>query len=94
MYEEEIRKLINDENNIFEWAKSYKTLRQRKVATIYSHLLSITFLVLVVFPLIVLFRSKDGDIFAWIYLGVSALYITIFISALRQTLYWKYPSYG
>ncbi len=87
LYEEEIRKLINDENNVFEWARSYKILRQQKVANIYSHLLSVIFLVLVVFPLIVLFRSKDGEIFAWIYLGVAVLYTTIFISALRKTLY-------
>ena len=87
LYEEEIRKLINDKNNIFEWAKSYKTLRQRKVANVYSHLLLVTFLVLVVFPLIVLFRSKDGEMFAWIYLGVSVLYTAIFISAFRKTLY-------
>ena len=87
LYEEEIRKLINDENNIFEWARSYKTLRQRKVANIYSHLLLVTLLVLVVFPLIVLFGSKDGEIFGWIYLGVSVIYVTIFISAFRKTLY-------
>jgi hypothetical protein len=87
LYEEEIRKLINDDNNIFEWARSYKTLRQRKVANIYSHLLLVTLLVLVVFPLIVLFESKDGEIFAWIYLGVSVFYTIIFISAFRKTLY-------
>jgi hypothetical protein len=87
LYEEEIRKLINDDNNIFEWARSYKTLRQRKVANIYSHLLLVTLLVLIVFPLIVLFGSKDGEKLAWIYLGVSVFYISIFISAFRRTLY-------
>lgn len=87
LYEEEIRKLIHDENNIFEWARSYKTLRQRKVAHVYSHLLLVTFLVLVVFPLIVLFKLRDGGMFAWIYLGVSLFYSVIFLSAFRRTHY-------
>lgn len=87
LYEEEIRKLMGDENNIFEWARSYRTLRQQKVAYIYSHLLLVTLLILVVFPLIVLFESKDGETFAWIYLCVSVFYISIFVSAFRKTLY-------
>ncbi|MDQ3021168.1 MAG: hypothetical protein M3R36_11455 [Bacteroidota bacterium] len=83
-YETEIRKLLNDEEKIFEWSESYTEWRKDKVVKIYSHLLIIVFLVQVVFPIIILFKTPCGYGYAWIYIGVSFLYTAIYLSAFKK----------
>ncbi|MBK8552078.1 MAG: hypothetical protein IPL53_13860 [Ignavibacteria bacterium] len=83
LYEDEIQKKLGTGKKIFNWSETYLKWRKEKVIKIYLHLVPITFLILIVFPVTMMLNVPGATAYAIAYAGVALLFSAITISAMK-----------
>jgi hypothetical protein len=82
-YEDEIKRSLQKDTNLFDFAHGWRDSRRKKYLEIYVHLSLIFVIFLVAFPIFVLVQ-EDEIFYALIYGGCLLVVLPIYISATRR----------